>query len=57
MKVADNENKIARQLALIKPLKMNYEFAFLNFRIEQALQNLVPIRELFVIEETGHYCK
>lgn len=31
---------------------MNEEFASLNFKFEQALQNILPINELFIIEET-----
>lgn len=31
---------------------MNEEFASLNFKFEQTLQNILPINELFIIEET-----
>lgn len=31
---------------------MNEDFTSLNFKFEQALQNIVPINELFIAEET-----
>jgi len=53
MKDAENDMQF-----LVLPVKTkyqdNYSLPLLNFRFEQALQNIVPVNELFITKKTEH---